>query len=327
MYANISRNAHLQFTNGKTADIAPTVNEEVILEAEKAVITQAIVVVIPAYNEAQNIEFVVRQSLYYADKIIVIDDGSTDNTAAVAEAAGAIVIRHPYNQGKGVALTTGFEAASQFKPKQVVTIDGDGQHNPHEIMTLIEPILSARADIVIGSRYLSLSNRVPFLRICGHRIFNFITNQFSGISVSDSQSGFRAFSPRAISVISFDSKGFSVESEMQFLADDYKLKVVEVPINILYEDPPKRNVIWHGLLVLNGMKQMVWYHRPFTILGVLGVMLQLTSVLLLTVVDVDNLLQLTLFMMLFISGMLIFMSGVMLQVIRNYFLKFWRQRR
>jgi len=165
MYANISRKAHLQFTNGKTADIASTVNEEVILEAEKTVITQAIVVVIPAYNEAQNIEFVVRQSLYYADKVIVIDDGSTDNTATVAEAAGAIVIRHPYNQGKGVALTTGFEAASQIKPGEVVIIDGGGQHHPREIMALIKPILSGQADIIISKNIHAFSSQ-KFLEYC-----------------------------------------------------------------------------------------------------------------------------------------------------------------
>ncbi|OQY46046.1 MAG: hypothetical protein B6242_08795 [Anaerolineaceae bacterium 4572_78] len=247
-----------------------------------------IVVIIPAYNEAEHIADVVRQSSQYADEVIVVDDGSKDNTAEIAEKAGASVIRHQRNQGKGVALTTGFEVVRHL----------------------------------IGSRYLDNHSDVPLHRILGHWVFNFITNQTSGTFVTDSQSGFRAFSSEAISKIRFKSTSFSVESEMQFLANDYNLKVTEVPITILYEDPPKRHVIVHGLIVLNGIAHMVWHSRPFYVLGVPGLILQMISLLLLVLSTNAHFINMVMCMMLFIVGALAFFSGLVLHLTRKYFFRF-----
>lgn len=232
-----------------------------------------VVVVIPAYNEERFIGSVILRAQKLADEIIVVDDGSGDATAEIAQAAGAIVMHHEQNKGKGVALNTGFQYARKLEPEMVITLDADGQHVPEEIVTLSAPILEGKADMVVGSRYLEKTSRVPLARVWGHRLFNVMTGQASGVFLSDSQSGFRAFSRRALEAISFASDGFSVESEMQFLASEQKLKIVEVPITIHYDDKPKRSVVVHGLMVLNGLLHLVGQYRPLLFLGVTGLIL------------------------------------------------------
>jgi glycosyltransferase involved in cell wall biosynthesis len=200
-----------------------------------------LVVVIPAYDEARCIGSIVLQSRRFTSQVIVVDDGSTDDTAQIARSAGATLVCHEHNQGKGAALNSGFRAARQFDPQVVVCLDGDGQHLPDEIDFLIEPILSQQADIVVGSRYMGTSNHVPLHRVWGHWVFNLLTRYDSGVESSDSQSGFRAFSPRALQAISFCSQDFSVESEMQFLAQEHDLRVFEVPM-LLEEAREKRQI-------------------------------------------------------------------------------------
>ncbi|MCA9921399.1 MAG: glycosyltransferase family 2 protein, partial [Anaerolineales bacterium] len=188
--------------------------EQNIVPETRTFSTGGVVVVIPAYNEERFIGSVVIQTKSYADTVIVVDDGSSDNTAVVATSAGALVVQHETNQGKGVALNTGFAYARSLGADVVVTIDADGQHDSAEIHAVVDPVLCGDADIVIGSRYLINRSEVPQHRVWGHRAFNFLTNQVSGTAVTDSQSGFRAFSPHALDKLSFSSAGFSVESEM-----------------------------------------------------------------------------------------------------------------
>ena len=234
-----------------------------------------LVAVIPAYNEERFIGSVVLQTRCYADAVVVVDDGSTDGTADIAAAAGAFVERHAQNCGKGVALNTGFRRARALDADAIVTLDGDGQHHPEDLPQVVAPVLSGEADIVVGSRYLEGRCRVPRHRVWGHRAFTWLTNVLSGTAVSDSQTGFRAFSPRAAGVIDFASDGFSVESEMQFLAKRHDLKVDEVPITVDYVDQPKRSVVAHGLLVLNGILRLVGQYRPLLFFGLSGVLLLL----------------------------------------------------
>jgi len=232
-----------------------------------------VVVVIPAYNEERFIGSVILRAQKLVNRVIVVDDGSVDATAEIAQAAGAIVMQHTENKGKGVALNTGFCYARELEPEMVITLDADGQHTPEEIGKLLEPIHAGTADIVVGSRYLENTSQVPRHRIWGHRFFNMLTGQASRVSLSDSQSGFRAFSRRALETITFKSSGFSVESEMQFLASEQNLNIVEVPITIHYHDKPKRSVIVHGLIVLNGLLRLVGQYRPLFFLGMTGLIL------------------------------------------------------
>jgi glycosyltransferase involved in cell wall biosynthesis len=237
-----------------------------------------VVAIIPAYNEERFIGSVVLKARPHVEAVIVIDDGSSDGTCAIAECAGAITAVHPANQGKGAALNTGFAKARELAPDAVVMLDGDGQHLPEELDKVLAPVLSGEADIVVGSRYLEHTSDVPRHRVLGHRAFNALTRLTSGVDATDSQSGYRAFSRRAVDALHFSSRGFSVESEMQFLAQDLGLRFAEVPITIRYPDKPKRSVVSHGLLVLNGILQLVGQHRPLLFFGVPGLLALLAGI-------------------------------------------------
>jgi glycosyltransferase involved in cell wall biosynthesis len=281
------------------------------------------VVVIPAYNEARFIGSVVLKTRRIADVVIVVDDGSSDDTADIAEAAGAVVVRHEGNKGKGMALNTGFLKAKTYTPDVVITIDGDWQHLPEEMALVAAPVLKGDADIVVGSRYLDNKSDVPMQRVIGHWGFTSLTNLASGVSLTDSQSGYRAFSRGALDALSFSSNSFSVESEMQFLAKDHELKVVEVPITIRYVDKPKRNVLSHGLVVLNGILRLVAQHRPLLFFALPGSLTILIGLILGALVVTnywryENLAIGTalIVVILLLSGMFLLFTGIVLHSIR-----------
>lgn len=307
---------------------------EVRAPARAARAAANVVVIIPAHNEARSIGSVVVKARRYVDAVVVVDDGSKDDTAEVAADAGAILVRHRVNRGKGAALNTGFRKAYDLDAEVVVTLDGDGQHLPEEMPRLISPILRGQADIVVGSRYLDANSDVPRVRVVGHQIFNSITNLSSGVAVSDSQSGYRAFSKEALEAIRFNSQGFSVESEMQFLARDYRLRVAEVPIIIRYDDKPKRNVFVHGLMVLNGILQLIGQHRPLLFMCVPGlVAIAVAIVLGWTVVGIYSEAQVLatgyalLTVMFAIAGLVLVNTGIMLHSVRGLLLDLIRPRR
>lgn len=286
-----------------------------------------IIAVIPAYNEERFIGSVVLKARRYACRVIVIDDGSTDSTAQVALEAGAEVYRLAQNSGKGMALAAGFQQAGQYAPAVVVTIDADGQHRPEEVPQIVQPILEGKADIVIGSRYLENTSDVPRHRRIGHRFFNLLTSTASGVSTSDSQSGFRAFSPRALPALVFHSGGFSVESEMQFIAHQYGLVMIEVPITIQYTDPPKRSVVGHGFGVLNGVLRMVGQYRPLLFFGLPGLICLLGGIFWgVRVVEIYSRIQVLavgyamISVLLTIIGMLGLSTGIILHSVRGLLL-------
>lgn len=229
-----------------------------------------VLVLIPAYNEERFIGSVVLKARQYASQVLVVDDGSSDATRELAEAAGALVVSHAQNRGKGAALTTGFHKARGLAPDVLVTLDADWQHMPEQIAQVAGPVLRGEADIVVGSRYLGDSSEVPRARVVGHRGFTAVGNALSGIALTDSQSGYRAFSRKALETLEFSSSSFSVESEMQFLAGRHHLRMIEVPITIRYRDAPKRPVLVHGFNVLNGLLSLVARHRPLLFFGLPG---------------------------------------------------------
>ncbi|MEP7284921.1 MAG: glycosyltransferase family 2 protein [Chloroflexota bacterium] len=239
-----------------------------------------ILAVIPAYNEDRFIASVVLKARKFVDEVIVVDDGSSDETAALAEATGATVIRQSHNQGKAAAINVGFEVARQHDAVAVVLLDGDGQHTPADIPALLKPILDGEVDLVVGSRFLGIASSTPRWRVFGQQALTVATNVASGVPLSDSQNGFRAFSRRAIENFTFKTVGFSVESEMQFLIKVHQLSVREVPIAVNYDEKPKRNPVTHGLQVLNGILRMIGQHRPLLYFGVPGSLVFLTGLLL-----------------------------------------------
>lgn len=249
--------------------------------------SKPIVALIPAYNEARFIGSLVIAVRAYVDMVVVIDDGSRDRTAAIAREAGAIVVRQPSNQGKAAAVNIGFNYVRRLNPSAVIMLDGDGQHCADDIPTVLEPILEGRADIVIGSRFLEVKSDIPAYRQVGQHGLTITTNLVSGVWVTDSQSGFRAFSAEALAFLSFSQGGFSLESEMQFLARDHRFRIVEVPIRVVYAERAKRSPIAHGMQVINGILRLVGQTRPLLFFGGSGVAMFLAGALLgLYVIDI-----------------------------------------
>lgn len=194
-------------------------------------------IVLPAYNEGEIIKKTIKEIKKEGyENIIVVDDGSTDNTYKEASSTGVITISHPINRGKGAATQTGLDAAKLLNADIVVTMDSDGQHNPKDINTVIEPIKKKEADVVIGSRFLEKSEDMPKSRVIMNKIGNIITFIFFGAFSSDSQSGFRAYSNKAVNSIYSYMDRYEFESEMLGHIKTAKLKIKEVPIKVIYTD-------------------------------------------------------------------------------------------
>jgi hypothetical protein len=223
-----------------------------------------IVVGIPAYNEERAIADIVVRALPHAAEVVVVDDGSVDLTARRALQAGAVVIRHRVNCGKGAAVVALFQYAIDHMADVLVLIDGDGQHDPGEIPAVVAPCLENRADVVVGSRFVAEArSATPVVRRLGQHAFNAMTTLASGVRCSDSQSGFRAFRRRAFCAMRLSETSFSVECEMQFEARKRGLSLAEVPISCRYDQPPKRNVLSHGAGVLSRLAAMALRRRMF----------------------------------------------------------------
>lgn len=198
-------------------------------------------IVIPAYNEEKTVGDVVRQIIphtsYLLPHVIVVDDGSSDRTAAVAREAGAMVLQHPINRGLGAALSTGIAGALRIMNQGiVVTLDADGQHDPAELPRLVEPILTGKAEVVIGTRFKikDLRLKMPRQRVAANWCGNVATWLLFGIWVSDSQSGFRAFSAEAVAALQLRTSTMEVSSEIIREIARLKFRLVEVPITVRY---------------------------------------------------------------------------------------------
>lgn len=214
------------------------------------------VVVIPAHNEAAVISQVLAQVPAQVEGLtvipVVIDDGSTDATLQVARHKGVFVVHHLTNLGVGAATITGLRAAQSFNPEIVITMDADGQHDPADIQSLVRPLLNDSADVVIGSRTISPAG-MPHSRLAANLLLNVITYVLYGSTVSDSQSGFKAFSRRALQVLELDSSGYEICSEIVGEIYRKKLRCVSVPIRPVYTRYSRRK----GQHFLNGVNLVI----------------------------------------------------------------------
>ncbi|MFW6126070.1 MAG: glycosyltransferase family 2 protein, partial [Chloroflexota bacterium] len=224
--------------------------------------TAKVVAVIPCLNEERFIADIVSRAKEHVDHVIAVDDGSTDGTAHAASEAGAEVVRHERPRGAGAATRTGFQAALKHNPDVVVTLDGDGQHNPDEIPGVLAPVLRGEADLVIGSRFLPstpategsqrtqgtrLTGLLPYRRF-GINTITWLYNLGSRTKVTDSQSCFRAHSRQLLEAVQISEEGFGFSVQVLVQARRRGLRIVEVPISCVYHSQGSTlNPVAHGL--------------------------------------------------------------------------------
>ena len=225
-----------------------------------------------AYNEETNIASIITKLKNVADRIIVCNDGSSDLTGEIAEKLEALVINHPKNMGYGAAIRSIFLKARELDTELLVTFDGDGQHRIEDIQKVIEPITNEDADVVIGSRFLDNSHVLPKYRKMGIDAITKMTNITTRQKITDSQSGFRAYSKKAIQSITPSEKGMGVSTEILIKADKNDLKIFEVPIKILYDgDTSTHNPVSHGASVILSTMKFISIEHPLKFYGISGV--------------------------------------------------------
>lgn len=235
-----------------------------------------VLVAIPCYNEGLTIGSLVLKARAHADEVLVVDDGSSDDTAAIARLSGASVLVHERQQGKGAGVLDAMAYARERGYAVLVLIDGDGQHNPDEVPAVAAPVLEAGADLVIGSRFLGTDAEIPLYRRFGQQVLNIFTNASADFKSTDSQSGFRALSERALEASeTFVSEGYNVESDMIAFLSARQLAIAEVPISVRYEVPHKhkKNPITHGFGVLTNIASLIGARSPLLFFGTPGLVL------------------------------------------------------
>jgi glycosyltransferase involved in cell wall biosynthesis len=286
------------------------------------------VVAIPAYNEEKNIARVLVEAQKQTLRVVVCDDGSTDMTGEIAERLGAVVIRHETNMGKGVAIKDLFRRAKEMGADVVVTMDGDGQHDPRQIPLLAKPILDGSADVVNGSRFLK-ENPVPNHRRLGDGALNSLTNAVSQERFTDTQSGFRAYSKTALERIEVKEHAIGVDSQLLIDASQKGLRIAEVPIDVVYtDDSSTSHPAKHGAYVILSILRVATERSPLLYLGVpgivsllVGVAVSLNMIVLYNAHGYFSLPQAMIALGAFVLGLILILGAVMLYAINNLVLR------
>jgi len=228
-----------------------------------------ITVGLPAYNEEKNIAKIIVKLKKIADQIIVCDDGSTDLTPIIAESLGTIVIKHSKNLGYGSAIHSIFLKAREINSEVLVTIDADGQHKIEDIEKVVKPIVDGQTDISIGSRFLDKHDNAPKYRKLGINIITKVTNSSLSEKITDSQSGFRAYSKKVLEKLNLSEKGMGISTEILIKSNKYGFRIGEVPISISYEgDTSTQNPVSHGTSVLFSTIKYTSIEHPLQFYGI-----------------------------------------------------------
>lgn len=228
-----------------------------------------IVIGIPAYNEEEKIASIILKLKKITDKIIVCNDGSSDMTGQIARSLGAIVIEHPKNIGYGAGIRSIFLKAKEIQADILVTFDADGQHRTEDIQSVIDPILGDKADIVIGSRFLEKNEQMPEYRKLGIKVITKITNASMSDSLTDSQSGFRAYSKKVLNDIVPSDYGMGVSTEILIKASKKEFRIVEVPIVVSYEgETSTHHPVSHGVSVILSTIKYTSIEHPLKFYGI-----------------------------------------------------------
>jgi len=230
----------------------------------------SIIVGIPAFNEEKNIAALIIQLKKIADKIIVCNDGSTDLTSKIAEGLGVTVINHEKNLGYGAAIRSIFLKSKDLDGDILVTFDADGQHRIKDINRVINPIINEESDLVIGSRFLDKSEKeVPQYRKVGIKIITKVTNATIKKQLTDSQSGFRAYSKKVLNELNPSELGMGISTEILIKASAKNFRISEVPIKITYNgDTSTHNPISHGSSVLLSTIKFTSIEHPLKFYGI-----------------------------------------------------------
>lgn len=230
-----------------------------------------IAIAIPAFNEEKNIGPIILKLKKFFEDIVVCDDGSTDLTSEVAESLGAIVVKHSKNLGYGGAIKTLFLKCKEMNVDAMITFDADGQHRIEDLKKLIESIKNDSADLVIGSRFLDNETKIPKYRKIGIKAITKLTNVTSGMKISDSQSGLRAYNKKILQNLKLTESGMGISTEILIKVQKLNYRIKEVPIKILYEGKTSSiNPISHGSSVILSTLKIVAIDRPLTFYGIPG---------------------------------------------------------
>ena len=229
-----------------------------------------VIVGIPAFNEEKNIAVLIIQLKKITDKIIVCNDGSTDLTSKIAEELGATVINHEKNLGYGAAIKSIFLKSKNLGGDILVTFDADGQHRIEDINGVINPIIDGESDLVIGSRFLDESKKeIPRYRKVGINVITKITNVTIKKQLTDSQSGFRAYSKKVLNELNPSELGMGISTEILIKASAKNFRISEVPIKIVYDgDTSTHNPISHGSSVLLSTIKFTSIEHPLKFYGI-----------------------------------------------------------
>ena len=237
-----------------------------------------VVIGIPAYNEEKNIAKIIVKLQNITNKIIVCNDGSTDLTSKIANKMGAIVINHPKNLGYGAAIKSLFSKARELDADVLITFDADGQHRIEDINKVLEPIEHNNADIVIGSRFLDKKMKIPAYRKFGINAITKMSNITTKKKITDSQSGFRAYNKKSLQEIIPSDNGMGISTEILIKANKKSLRVIEVPITILYEGKTStHNPMSHGISVMLSTMKFISIEHPLKFYGIPGLIFLLTG--------------------------------------------------
>ena len=227
------------------------------------------VIGIPAFNEEKNIASIIMKLKKTVDHIIVCNDGSTDMTEEISKELNVVVINHSRNMGYGSAIRSIFLKAKELQADILVTFDADGQHRVVDVQNVTKPVIDDKADIVIGSRFLENKSDIPEYRKFGIKIITKITNSSLKEKLTDSQSGFRAYSKNVLKNITPSESGMGVSTEILIKASSAGHKITEVPITIMYgSDTSTHNPVSHGTSVLFSSIKFTSIEHPLKFYGI-----------------------------------------------------------
>jgi glycosyltransferase involved in cell wall biosynthesis len=239
-------------------------------------VKQHVVVGIPAFNEERTIAKVILRAQAHADCVVVCDDGSSDLTGEIARRLGADVVRHERNLGYGAAIKSLFRRAKELEADVLVTLDGDGQHDPKEIPKVVKPVLDGAVDVVVGSRFLDkhLAATMSWYRRAGVKFITKLANNGSKNDVLDAQSGFRAYSRKSLEVLNLSEDGMGISTEILINSRQKGLRIREVPASCSYGKDLKtstQNPVRHGVGVVMSIIKLVVEDKPLQVLGIPGI--------------------------------------------------------